>query len=191
MQLRTHLAFRATGTHFQVILSFLSTKILKSFSSRAALHPFSTQPVFVLGITSTMHLASLNFVGLALSHPSSLSRSLWMAIPSLLHVTCTTQLGDTIYCKWKMLCFPHPFEVRGKLCSHEYIMETCAYDMLRFYRHTFRVSCHLLKNCGQINPQSTWLTICRYYFVLYDRKNSLQISHFPQCYLFSLKLLSI
>lgn len=35
------------------------------------------------------------------------------------------------------------------------------------------------------------MTICRYYFVLYDRKYGLQISYSPQCYLFPLKLLSI
>ncbi|XP_075025338.1 NAD-dependent protein deacetylase sirtuin-7 isoform X2 [Calonectris borealis] len=47
---------------------------------RAALNPFSTQPVIVLGpMCRTLHLASLNFMRFARAHLSSLSRSLWTA----------------------------------------------------------------------------------------------------------------
>lgn len=113
-------------------------------------------------------------------------RTLW--ISSLQEWDIMRYLGQM---KWRMLWFPHPFEVRGNLCSRACTMESCAWDVLRFYLHAFRVPCHLLKNCRQINPQSTWWAIRRVYFVLNDRKYSQKVIHSLHFYLFPLKLLSI
>ena len=50
---------------------------------RGALHLFSAQPRFVLGVARpmyrTLHLTFLNFMRFTWAHLSSLSRSLWMA----------------------------------------------------------------------------------------------------------------
>jgi len=66
-------------------LEFLVNQHPQFLLLRAALNPFSAQPVFVLGIAlthvQTLHLTLLNLIRFAEAHLSSLSRSLWM--PSL------------------------------------------------------------------------------------------------------------
>jgi len=53
MQPRIRLAFWAASAHCQVMLSFSSTSTPQVLLLRATLHPFSAQPVLVLGIVST------------------------------------------------------------------------------------------------------------------------------------------
>lgn len=57
--------------------------------------PFSSQSVFLLDLEWrwTLHLTLLNLMMITQAHHSRLSRSLWMAFPSLQQVDCTIQLG--------------------------------------------------------------------------------------------------
>ncbi|KAK4832903.1 hypothetical protein QYF61_026546 [Mycteria americana] len=99
MQPRIQLAFWAASAHCRVLLSFLSTNTPKSFSSgRAALNPFSAQPVFVLGIVPT-HVQDLALGPVELHEvhtcpPLKPVKVPLDGIPSLQRVDSTTQLGD-------------------------------------------------------------------------------------------------
>ena len=92
MQPRIQLAFWAVSTHCRVMLSFLSSRIPKSFSS--GLLSMHSPPTLYLCLAlpppmcRTLHLALLNFLRFTQAHPSSLSRSLWMAsLPSSMSTT--------------------------------------------------------------------------------------------------------
>ncbi|KAK4831337.1 hypothetical protein QYF61_017468 [Mycteria americana] len=99
MQPRIWLAFWAASAHCWLMLSFSSTNTPKSFSSgRAALNPFSAQPVFVLGIAPThvqdLALGPVELHEVRTGPPLKPVRVPLEGIPSLWHVNSTTQLGD-------------------------------------------------------------------------------------------------
>ena len=100
MQPRAQLAFWAARAHCCVILSFLSTSTLTSFSAGLlSIHSLPNLSL-CLGLPRpmcrTLHLALLNFLMFAQAHISSQSRSLWMAFH------CSTEEKQKYsYWQWK------------------------------------------------------------------------------------------
>ncbi|PKU30563.1 hypothetical protein llap_19132 [Limosa lapponica baueri] len=97
MQPRIRLAFWAASAHCWLTLIFSSTSTPKCFTLRAVLNPFSTQPVFVLGIALTqMQDLALGLVELqevCTGPPLKPVQVPLDGIPSLQRVDCATQLG--------------------------------------------------------------------------------------------------